>query len=410
MLLHLLLRGRQNPDYRKRWFERLAFYSGRRLQSEQRTLVFHAVSVGEVHASIPLIKAVAERYPEDRLLVSCTTPTGSERVRALLGDKVEHVYLPYDLPGAIRRFLSRYQPAMVVMMETELWPNLMYHCARRNIHLVLANARLSEKSCRGYMRLAALVRPMLAHLDVVAAQSDADAERFVRLGLEASRVQVTGTVKYDLDIRNEQVEAGRELRNRLFGKRPVWIAASTREGEDALIFQACQQILSALPDAGLILVPRHLERFDSAAELFAKAGLRVARRSIMEGDSDTQVLIGDSMGEMQLYYGAADLAFVGGSLVNTGCQNILEPAALGMPVLIGPSRFNFQSVSDELKAAGALQIVPDPAGLAEAVVALFEEAGRRREMGQAAQRVFAEKGGASRKVFDLLAQLLGSTA
>lgn len=415
VFLRLLLRSRRNPAYRHRWRERLGWYGHSEAppQGGPRVL-FHAVSVGEVHAAVPLVRSLLREKPDCRVVLTTSTPTGSARARALFPREVSHLYLPYDLPGPLRRFLRFTRPDLLVMMETELWPNLLYYCARERVKVLLANARLSEKSRRGYARLGSLVREMLGAVDAVAAQSRADGERLVALGLAPEKLQVSGSVKYDQEVPNELLEAGRRLKSQLAAGRPVLIAASTREGEDARVLGAYRRMLAECPSLLLILVPRHPERFDSAFREAAALDLHTRRRSAWPdsgaepppGWDDLQVLVGDSMGEMMLYYGAADLAFVGGSLVDTGCQNILEPAALGLPVLTGPSLYNFQAIADEMRDAGALRVVENEENLARAVLDLLQDDARRAAMGEAALRVVTGNRGATDRILAQIEALL----
>jgi 3-deoxy-D-manno-octulosonic-acid transferase len=394
------------PAYRGRWRERLGRYAAPRATGAAPTVIFHAVSVGEVHAAKPLIDALRKARPELRVVLTCATPTGASRIADLFGDSLEHVYLPWDLPGAVQRFLRRFDPALLVLLETELWPNLLAACAERHCPVVLANARLSEKSWRGYARLAGLTSTMLEQLSLVAAQAPADGERFVALGLMPEKLRINGSLKFDHAIDAVQRQRATVMKAS-FGGRPVWIAASTREGEDVLVLRACKAALAREPRLLLVLVPRHPERFAQAAELATQAGLRVQRASAGEVVSgDTQVLVGDTMGELGYYYGLADLAFVGGSLVDTGCQNVIEPAAQSLPVVIGPSRYNFQAVTDELLAAQALRIVQNPEELGAAVVELLAAPEARKTMGERGREVVARNQGATKRLCRMLLELL----
>lgn len=405
-LLRLWWRGRKTPAYRRRWRERLGWYGGQLPVCAGSCVVFHAVSVGEVHAAQPLVEAFMQRHPALRVVLATSTPTGSARVAALFGERVDHVYLPWDLRGATQRFLQRYRPRALVLLETELWPNLLRACREAGCAVLLANARLSEKSARGYGRFPALTRPMLEGLALVAAQADADAQRFLALGLPPPRLVVTGSLKFDVTIDAARVERARSLRA-AWPQRPVWIAASTREGEDALVLAAAQRVLQTLSATLLVLVPRHPERFTEAARRAAALGLRVQRFSTGEPvQADTQVLVGDTMGDMALYYALADVAFVGGSLVDTGCQNIIEPAALGLPVLTGPSLYNFQRVSELLVAAGGQCVVPDLEGLARELLTLLRNADERTRRGAAARTEVLRNLGAAQRLDELLAGLL----
>lgn len=405
-LFRLWLRGIETPAYRQRWRERLAWYEHPPRAGGERYAVFHAVSVGEVHAAQPLIEAFMQRHPGLPIVLTTATPTGSQRVRALFGERVEHVYLPWDLPGATRRFLRRYNAQLLILLETELWPNLLRECSHERCKVVLANARLSEKSRRGYSRFRPLTRRMLGRVALVAAQSEADAERFLELGLAEGRLSVNGSLKFDVAIDTAQVQRAQNLKGR-WPRRPVWIAASTREGEDALVLQAHAALRQHCPEALLLLVPRHPERFREAGRQAEDAGFKV--RFFSRGETpapDTGVLVGDTMGDMILYYSLADLAFVGGSLVPTGCQNIIEPAALGLPVLTGPSLYNFQKVSELLRAAGGMQVVNDPQALAARLRELLADDALRRTMGAAAKAEVARNQGAAQRLNELLDRLL----
>jgi 3-deoxy-D-manno-octulosonic-acid transferase len=406
IFLRLLWRARGNPAYRDRWGERLGLYAGAAAAHDGKTVVFHAVSVGETHAAQPLIERLLAARPDLRVVVTCTTPTGSARVQELFGARVEHVYLPYDLPGAVQRFLARFTPALVVLLETELWPNLLHACHQRGCKVVLANARLSARSAARYARHVALTQTMLDALDTVVAQAAADGQRFVGLGLAGNRLLINGSLKFDMTVNQQKVQAARALKARWRG-RPVWIAASTREGEDAKVLRAMKLALQQLPSLLLVLVPRHPERFALAATLAADAGFTVQRYSSGgELGSELQVLVGDTMGDMHFYYSLADVAFVGGSLVDTGCQNLIEPAALGLPVLSGPSLYNFQAVSDLLREQQGMRVVPDEDALAREVVGLLQQPEEAKVMGERARQVVAGNQGATERLGALILEKL----
>lgn len=403
-LLRLWWRGRTAPAYRQRWRERLGWYADTARASPRPCVVFHAVSVGEVHAAQPLIDAFLQQHPDVDVVLTTSTPTGSARVAALFGSRVGHVYLPWDLRGATTRFLQRYRPCLLVLLETELWPNLLRACREQGCAVVLANARLSQKSARGYGRFATLTQEMLQGLALVAAQADADGQRFLALGLPPDKLLVNGSLKFDVSIDADKV-ARAQLLKQQWSARPVWIAASTREGEDAKVLGTVQQVLQRVPQALLVLVPRHPERFAGAGAQAADLGLRVQYFS--KGETvlpDTQVLVGDTMGDMVLYYSLADVAFVGGSLVDTGCQNIIEPAALGLPVLTGPSLFNFQRVSELLVASGGMQVVEDGNELAVVLCRLLQDEAERRRRGALARAEVQRNQGSAER---LVAQLSG---
>ena len=365
-LLRLCWRGFQMRDYWHRWGERFGFGA----PTEQPFAVWvHAVSVGEALAAMPLIHALIQQHGPGRVLVTTTTPTGSARVRATLGNQVRHVYAPYDLPGAVRRLLDRLQPQRVVVMETELWPNLFAALKQRGIPLHIVNGRLSPRSFAGYSKVRGFAAEVLSACSGILAQSPADAERFRALGADPQRVHPVGNIKFDQALPDKQIQGGEQLRDQI-GPAPVWLAASTHEGEDAQVLDAHQQLLREHPDARLILVPRHPQRFEAVASLIERRQLPLRRRSQWQADSALPggaVLLGDSMGEMFLYLAAADQVFVGGSLVAVGGHNVLEPAALGRPVLHGPHMHNFEAARDLLRAAKAAIEVADANDLAAAL-------------------------------------------
>lgn len=403
VLLRLLYRAIKAPAYARRWSERFALGGDVRAGG----IWVHAVSVGESIAAAPMVRELLKRYPELPITITCMTPTGSEQIRKLFGGQVGHAYLPYDLPWLQRRLLRRLKPRVGIIMETELWPNLVAEAARAEVPLVLANARLSERSARGYQRVSALVRPMFAALDWVAVQSQAEALRFITLGVAREQLQVTGSIKFDFRADPTLLQQAADLRAR-WGERPVWIAASTHAGEDEQVLRAHQTVLQALPDALLILVPRHPERFDAVARQVQDAGLAAVRRSSGQlPAADQQVLVGDTMGELVMLYACADVAFVGGSLVPNGGHNYLEPAALGLPVLSGPHHFNFTEISELLEGAGALQVVSDEQALASAVQALLEDASARERAGAAGRAVVQDNQGALERLLAGIARLLG---
>lgn len=391
--LRLALRARKAPAYARRVRERFSFGLP---AMRPGGIWVHAVSVGESIAAAPMIRALQAHYPDLPITVTCMTPTGSERIQALFGDSVQHCYLPYDLPWAASRFLKRMQPRLAVVMETELWPNHIHQCAKRGIPVALANARLSQRSARGYARLRKLTAPMLAELSLIAVQTQAEAERFLDLGARPNCVEVTGSIKFDLKIDAELPRRASELRHQWQAeRRPLWIAASTHAGEDEIILAAHRQLLLARPDALLILVPRHPERFNAVHELCLNLGLTTRRRSSGEAvQAGDQVLLGDTMGELLFLYALADVAFVGGSLVANGGHNLLEPAALGKPVLSGPHLFNFLEIAAQLREAGALGEVQDATDLADEVEALWREPDRAERMREAGLQVLRANQGA----------------
>jgi 3-deoxy-D-manno-octulosonic-acid transferase len=405
--IRLWLRARKAPAYAKRIGERFS-YGMPKLQPGG--IWVHAVSVGESIAAAPMIRALLQRYPTLPITVTCMTPTGSERIQALFANepRIQHCYLPYDLPCASARFLDRVQPKLAVIMETELWPNHIHQCAKRGIPVALANGRLSERSARGYGRFSKLTEPMLAEMSLFAVQTETEAQRFRDLGARAETVEVTGSIKFDLTIDPQLLQRAVELRGQWQAlERPVWIAASTHEGEDEVVLDAHRRLLANHPDALLILVPRHPERFNSVFELCQREGFATVRRSTAANvDAQTSVLLGDTMGELLFLYALADSAFVGGSLVPNGGHNLLEPAALAKPVISGPHLFNFLDIAAQLREAGALAEVDDAEGLAVEVQRLFELPRDAQRMAEAGLAVMRRNQGALQRLLDGLGRLI----
>ena len=404
--VRLWLRSRKAPAYAKRIGERFALTLP---EFKPDGIWLHAVSVGESIAAAPVVKALQQQYPDLPITVTCMTPTGSERIQSMFGDSVQHCYLPYDLPLASRRFLQRLQPRLAIVMETELWPNHINQCTRLNIPVVLANGRLSERSARGYGRFPKLVAPMLKQISALAVQSAIEAQRFIELGARAETVKVTGSIKYDQQVAEGLPEQAQTLREQWqASQRPIWIAASTHEGEDALILAAHQQLLRLFPKALLILVPRHPERFESVYALCIEQGMRVQRRSTQAlVTAEQQVLLGDTMGELMFLYALADVALVGGSLIKHGGHNMLEPVALAKPTLTGLHYFNFLEIAEQLLEAGGLQTVADSSQLAQAVARLWTSHSHTEKMCRAAQQVLQRNQGALQRLLDIIqAQLI----
>ena len=399
VLLRLLWRSIKAPAYRERWLERLGLFTP---PGAWGGLWIHAVSVGEVQAVLPLIRQLLADNPGLPITVTTTTPTGSARVVEQLGEQVFHVYFPYDLPLALTDFIRRVRPRVLLMVETEIWPNLLHCCRRHGVYTLLANARLSARSAQRYARLGRFTRDTFAHIDCIAAQTEADAARFRALGVAADRVFVTGSIKFDIRI-PASLEEQVEVLRREWGGRPVWVAGSTHEGEDELVLQAHHQVLSSFPNALLILVPRHPERFERVAGLCKREHLKLARRS-RHGSygTQTQVYLGDTMGELPVVIGSADVAFIGGSLVPTGGHNMLEAAAQGVAVCFGPHVFNFAAISELLVAEGAARRVGDEVELAQQVIAWFRDASARAEAGENGRRVVRQNRGALARLIGLL--------
>ncbi|MBG3081420.1 lipid IV(A) 3-deoxy-D-manno-octulosonic acid transferase [Proteus mirabilis] len=402
--LRLLLRSRKAPAYRKRWGERYGFCKGKVVP---QGILLHSVSVGETLAAVPLVRALRHHYPDLPITVTTMTPTGSERVRSAFGDDVYHVYLPYDLPGSVNRFLKTVDPKLVIIMETELWPNLISKLHQRKIPLIIANARLSERSAAGYQKLGNFVKTMLQKITLIAAQNQEDGERFIELGLKRSHLHVTGSLKFDISVTPELAARAVALRRQWAAHRPVWIATSTHEGEETIILETHKKLLTQFPQLLLILVPRHPERFPKAEQLTREAGLKYTLRSTdAVPDAQTQVVIGDTMGELMLLYGIADLAFVGGSLVERGGHNPLEAAAHAIPVIMGPHTFNFKNICAKLDQAEGLITVTDSQSMAIAIASLLNDEDYRRYYGRHAVEVLHENQGALLRLLTLLSPYL----
>ncbi|WNN50563.1 lipid IV(A) 3-deoxy-D-manno-octulosonic acid transferase [Siccibacter colletis] len=400
--IRLWVRGRKAPAYRKRWGERYGYYPAS-LKLKAGGIMLHSVSVGETLAAIPLVRALRHRYPSLPITVTTMTPTGSERVMSAFGSDVQHVYLPYDLPDALARFLDKIDPKLVLIMETELWPNLVAALHQRRIPLVIANARLSARSAAGYAKLGKFVRTLLRRITLIAAQNEEDGERFIALGAQRAQLTVTGSLKFDISVTPQLASKALTLRRQWAPHRPVWIATSTHEGEESIVVAAHQALLKEFPELLLILVPRHPERFPDAINLVRDAGLSYTTRSSGEVPSgSTQVVVGDTMGELMLLYGIADLAFVGGSLVERGGHNPLEPAAHAIPVLMGPHTFNFKDICARLDEANGLITVTDEASLVKAVASLLNDEDYRNYHGRHAVEVLYQNQGALQRLLQLL--------
>ncbi len=398
-LAHLWWRGRRQPGYREHVAERFGWYQ---VRPARPVIWLHAVSVGETRAAEPLVRALAARFPGHELLLTQMTPTGRETAQQLFGETATIVYLPYDYPRAVARFLARFRPRLGILMETEIWFNLVDRCARLGVPLLLANARLSEKSARGYALVAPLTRAALTRLAAVSAQTREDAERLERLG--ALAVEVTGNLKFDVALAPQLLALGAELKQRI-GQRPVLLAASTRDGEEELVLDALARI--RVEGLLLLLVPRHPQRFGEVAALVAKRNLSYLRRSDNRAlPPDCQVLLGDSMGEMPAYYVACDLAFIGGSLLPYGGQNLIEACAVGRPLLFGPHMYNFAEASRLALAAGAAVEVADAVMLGDRAGELLRDQTTLARMSQAALAFSRAHQGATARNLAICARLL----
>jgi len=398
-----IVRGLGNRAY----FDRLGQRFGFGFPSIERCIWIHAVSVGEVQAAVPLIRALAERFPDRSLLITTVTPTGAARVQSLFGDSVYHCFMPFEFPHAVNAFFRQLNPEAALIMETEIWPNLYRACGVRKVPLILVSARISPKSVPGYRKLLPLIRETLSHGIIIAAQSEPDAERFLSLGANPARTCVMGNIKFDVEPDPDVPAKGKAARAELFGERPVWIAASTHEGEEELVLEAHQALVLRHPDLLLVLVPRHPERFASVRELIADRGLSVVSRTEGRPAGAAAVFLGDTMGEVPMFYVASDVAFVAGSLVPIGGHNLLEPAALGVPVVTGPYNFNAQDIADLFIELGACRRVVDTDELVAVVSELLTNPEEAARLGRAGQVLLEDNRGALERLLVLLEPLLG---
>lgn len=403
LIVYLAFRAIKSPDYRGRWGERFGLT---RLKSTD--LLIHSVSMGETLAAIPLIRLIMQSHPELSITVTTTSPTGSAEVRKAFGDSVQHCYLPFDLPWCVRRFLRQVSPKWCVIMETELWPNLVAVAAKRGVRLMLANARLSAKSAAQYAKHPTLNRPMLQRLDVIAVQTQVEAQRFIELGVSPDRVTVCGSLKFDLSITPERLANAKQLRQ-AWGREtsPIWVAGSVHPGEFDAMLTAHRQLLAQWPDALMIIAPRHPEQFSAVAEVVASQGFESVRRSgNFPVTATTQVLVGDTMGELLTFYGAADQAFVGGTLIANGGHNPLEPVAMGVPVMVGPNHWDFAQITQMLADAGGLRIVASADELAANLIAYFAKPELRQQAANAGLAVVEANRGALQRQFALAQSLI----
>ena len=398
-----LIKGIGNRSYLDRLQQRFGFGYPRL----DNCIWVHAVSVGEVQAAVPLVNAIIERFPEQQLVITTVTPTGAARVAALFGENVAHCYIPFEFPNAIRSFFSSIRPRAAMIMETEIWPNLYRGCGVREIPLILVSARISPKSVPGYRRLLPLIRETLSHGIIIAAQTQADADRFLELGANPSRTRVTGNIKFDVELDPQISDQGKSLRASLFGDRPVWIAASTHEGEELQVLIAHRTLLESHPTLLLVLVPRHPERFGGVRDLVEKQAFRVVSRTSKQAcEPQTEVFLVDTMGEVPLFYAASDIAFVGGSLVPVGGHNLLEPAAQGLPIVTGPHLFNAQEIAEDFIGLGACRVVNNADDLATAIGQLIENPIEAGKMGKNGLTVLLQNRGSLERLLVLLEPLL----
>ncbi|WP_116963125.1 lipid IV(A) 3-deoxy-D-manno-octulosonic acid transferase [Fastidiosibacter lacustris] len=404
IVLKKLIRSRNNKGYRQRLLERF----GNTPFSLKNSIWIHSVSMGESIAIAPLVKRLAIDYPVRDFIVTTMTPTGSSQVIKLYANftNIHHCYIPYDIAFFLKRFINKIDPKLCIIMETEIWPNLLAVCKKRHIPIILINARLSEKSAQGYAKLGFITRKMLSQIAHISTQTQDDYKRFIKLGVARDKITVDGNLKYDFTIDDGILNQAKTFRASLQNK-VVWIAASTHQGEDEVVLNAHQNILKSYPNALLILIPRHPERFDQVAKLIAGQGLRYVRRTTQNQKlQNINVYLADTMGEMMLFYAASDISFVGGSFSGTGGHNMLEPAALSKPILSGPSVFNFMVVAQRLIDKGALKIVSNAHDLSYEIKMLIEQPHQADEMGIAAFKCFKENQGALNKQLTLIKRYL----
>lgn len=399
-----VFRGLVNRSYRDRVTQRF----GMGYPKLDKCIWVHAVSVGEVQAAVPLIREISRRFPNINMLVTTVTPTGAARVESLFGDTVEHCYIPFELPVAVDQFFDSVNPELALIMETEIWPNLYRGCGVRDIPLVLVSARISPKSVDSYRRFLPLFRVTLSHGIIIAAQSDADADRFRSLGASPVRTWVTGNIKFDIELAADIEQRGRELRQQIFGDRPVWIAASTHDQEEQQVLAAHRQLLQQHPELLLVLVPRHPERFATVRDLISNEQFELVSRTEERAcDASTSVFLGDTMGEVPLFYAASDLAFVGGSLIEVGGHNMLEPAAVGLPVISGPHVYNAQDIADMFIELGACHIVNNVAELVIVVDRLLQNPRDAKVSGNKGREIVHRNRGSLSRLLGLLEPLIG---
>ncbi len=402
--MYWIFRGLVNQAYWDRLGQRLGF--GYPVLSKG-SIWIHAVSVGEVQATVPLIEVLRDRFPNRQLLITTVTPTGAARASSLYGHRVTHCYVPFEIPFAVRNFFNAIKPDLALVMETEIWPNLYDACGRREIPLILVSARISPQSVNRYRRFLPLFRETLSHGIVIAAQSEADAERFRSLGAAPERTWVTGNIKFDFETPADLEGRGEALREQYFPERPVWVAASTHDKEEEQVLSAHQQLLEEIPEALLILVPRHPERFGAVKSLLRKAEVKfVSRTDERPCARDTVVFVGDTMGELPMFYAASDIAFVGGTLVPIGGHNLLEPAALGLPIVTGPHLFNTQDIANMFSELGAFVQVQDATELSAALKTLFRDRDEAQKMASKGRTILVDNKGALQRLLDLMEPLI----
>ncbi len=407
VLLRLIWRSFKAPAYRYRWRERFAFYDKK---FPQGVVWFHAVSVGEAEALFPLVSQIQKQHPDVKLLITTTTPTGSARVQAVMQEFVAHVYLPYDIPCAVNRFIQCFKPELAVIMETEIWPNLFACCGKNNIPLCIINARLSEKSSRGYQKVPALVHPALTQVNLIATQTQEDANRFIAIGAESEKVKTLGNIKFDIAIPQAIIEQGLQLKAGLFGGRFVWLIASTHKDEEVIFLRIYKAIKQKIPELLLVIVPRHPERFADVKKLCEQYQLVVAMRTAGKGvNTETDVYLVDTMGELKMLYAGSDIAFVGGSMVPAGGHNILEAAAIGIPVLFGPYMANFKEIASGALNQGAAIQCQNEDDIVKTILALYKQPAYREALAKTGKAFVSQNQGAIARICGILNPIIIKT-
>ena len=396
-----LWRGIKAPAYRCRWRERFAVYTNKKFP--QGVIWFHAVSVGEAEAIFPLVRKIHRQHPDAKLLITTTTPTGSARVKAVMQETVTHVYLPYDLPDAVDRFMKCFKPKLAVIVETEIWPNLFAYCGRNNIPLYIINARLSEKSSRGYQKIPSLVHHALAQVNLIATQTQEDANRFIAIGADREKVRILGNLKFDIENPQSTIKQGLQIKADFFGGRFVWLIASTHKDEEVIFLEVYREIKQKIPGLLLVIVPRHPERFNDVKKLCEQQQLGVVMRSTGESVyTETDVYLVDTMGELKMLYAASDVAFVGGSMVPKGGHNILEAAAVGVPVMFGTYMFNFKEIASGVLSHSAAIQCQNKVEIVNAIVTLYKQPDFRKLLAEKGLEFVRQNQGAIARICALL--------
>jgi 3-deoxy-D-manno-octulosonic-acid transferase len=408
ILLRVFWRGRKLPSYRQRILERFGYCQ---FQNATPVIWIHAVSFGEAKIATSLVQKLKAQHPTYVFIITTMTSTGSAHTQQFVDQRVLHFYAPYDLPTSIKRFLKRTKPKLLILIETEIWPNMIHYCNKNNIPIIIANARLSERSTRGYQRVKFFIKTLLQQITQVLAQTQADADRFVQIGFDAKKVSVAGNIKFAITPPMHIAYEAEQLRQQWGGQRPVLIVASTHPGEEEIVLNAFAAMRKELPDLLLLFVPRHPERFKPVANLCEKLGYRVALRSSKQIHLENiDIYLGDSMGEMWLFYAASDIAFVGGSLAPHGGHNLLEPAVLHLPIITGPHLFHFSAIAQLLTQANALTIVQDSSELANATINFLQSKTLQKEYGERAYEVVQKNQGALEKHLEYIKQQLDNLA